>query len=85
MNTDYVLDVKKGIVQNGSNIQLYHYNGTKAQRWFLEPAGNGYFYIQSALNPEYVIDLENGSIVNGQNIILYRNKGGKNQRWKINK
>ena len=85
MNTDYVLDVHKGIVQDGTNIQLYHYNGTKAQRWYLKPAGKDYFYIQSALNPDYVIDLRKGSVANGNNIQLYHYNGTKAQRWKINK
>lgn len=70
--TDKVLDVAGGKVANGTNIQLYKSNGTKAQQWYLTPAGNNRYYIRSRLNLNYVLDVKNGRAQNGTNIQLYK-------------
>lgn len=70
--TNKVLDVAGGKVANGTNIQLYKSNGTKAQQWYLTPAGNNRYYIRSRLNFNYVLDVKNGNAKNGTNIQLYK-------------
>jgi hypothetical protein len=50
-NQKLVLDVDgtSGIADSGTNVHLYEYNGSDAQKWFLIDDGQGYFYLQSNL------------------------------------
>ncbi|MDD6824827.1 MAG: RICIN domain-containing protein [Oscillospiraceae bacterium] len=66
-----VLDVSGGVVRNGQNIQLYDYNATKSQQWYLKSAGNNSYYLESRLNTNYVMDVSGGGYANGTNIHLY--------------
>ena len=74
------LDVTGAKVANGSNIQQYTGNGTKAQKWQLVQTNAGY-KIVSALNNAYVIDLAGANTSNGANIQLYQNNNTKAQSW----
>ena len=42
---------------NGANIQQWAYHGGDNQKWTLQMAGDGYFYIRSKLDPNLVLDL----------------------------
>ena len=66
---------------NGANIQQWAYHGGDNQKWTLQMAGDGYFYIRSKLDPNLVLDLLYGSTDNGTNIQLCSFHGGENQQW----
>ena len=82
--TNSVLDVAGAKVANGTNIQLYNDNGTKAQQWYITPANNSSYYIRSRLNNKYVIDVKNAQKKNGTNIQLYKINYTKAQRFQFN-
>ena len=66
---------------NGANIQQWAYHGGDNQKWTLQMAGDGYFYIRSKLDTNLVLDLLYGSTDNGTNIQLCSFHGGDNQQW----
>ena len=66
---------------NGANIQQWAYHGGDNQKWTLQMAGDGYFYIRSKLDPNLVLDLLYGSTDNGTNLQLCNYYGGDNQQW----
>ena len=80
-----VLDVTGGKVGNGTNIQLYDYNGTDSQLWRLIDAGNGYYYLQSKLNSSYYLDVSGASSGNGTNIQLYKGNSSNAQKFRFTK
>lgn len=77
-----VLDVAYGGMQNGTNVWQYDNNGTVAQQWILEDAGNGYFYIVSKCNGLY-LDIAGANIANGTNIQLYEGNSTNAQKFKL--
>ena len=66
---------------NGANIQQWAYHGGDNQKWTLQMAGDGYFYIRSKLDTNLVLDLLYGSTDNGTNLQLCNYYGGENQQW----
>ena len=66
---------------NGANIQQWAYHGGDNQKWTLQMAGDGYFYIRSKLDTNLVLDLLYGSTDNGTNLQLCNYHGGENQQW----
>ena len=66
---------------NGANIQQWAYHGGDNQKWTIQMAGDGYFYIRSKLDPNLVLDLLYGSTDNGTNLQLCNYYGGENQQW----
>ena len=83
--TGKVLDVAIGTGidggNNGANIQQWAYHGGDNQKWTLQMAGDGYFYIRSKLDTNLVLDLLYGSTDNGTNLQLCNYHGGDNQQW----
>ena len=45
--TDLCLDVLNSSLENDANIIVYHSNNGAQQQWYLQYAGDGYFYIRS--------------------------------------
>ena len=80
---NYAIDARWGNAENGTPIILYLYNGTNAQRFFLEDEPGGYVSIHSALNTNYVIDVDGGNTANSTKVQLWEYHGGKNQRFKF--
>lgn len=76
-----VLDVQSAIAKNGAVVQLYDYNGSTAQRWYIRDAGEGY-YIQSALG-NWVIDLTGGVTSDGTLFELYAPNGTSAQKFML--
>lgn len=78
-----VLDVNSAKVKNGTNIQQYEWNGTKAQLWKMRLNADMTVTFESALDANYVIDVKGGKALNGSNIQLWKHNGTKAQRWMI--
>lgn len=69
-----VLDAAGGNDANGTKLQTYAANGTKAQKWIIEKDGER-FRIVSALNGQKVADAPGGSIASGAGLQLYSANG----------
>ncbi len=69
-----VLDATGGNDANGTKLQTYAANGTKAQKWIIEKDGER-FRIVSALNGQKVADVPGGSIASGAGLQLYSANG----------
>lgn len=66
-NQQLVLDVDgtSGIINSGTKVQLYEYNGTDAQKWSFIDDGQGYFYLQSNLK-----DSDGRDLVIGKSLFI---------------
>lgn len=69
-----VLDAAGGKDANGTKLQTYAANGTKAQKWIIEKDGERY-RIVSGLNGQKVADVPGGSIASGAGLQLYSVNG----------
>ena len=82
-NSGKVLDVKNGRASNGSNIQLYQWNGSNAQLWEICANSDGTVTFLSALDRSYALDLSQGKVRNSQNVQLFKVNGTRAQKWYI--
>lgn len=84
----YVLDIDGGKTKNGTKVQLYKSNGTKAQKFtFIEYEDatlNGQYYIRSGTNPNFVVDVSGGVFANKRNVQLYKSNKTAAQKFTIN-
>lgn len=80
-NPNYVIDLDHSNTADGSNIHLWAFNGSNAQKWNLRNHPNGTITLRSLCGRNNVIDLFQGRVVNGQNIALWTFHSGKNQYW----
>lgn len=80
-NPQYVIDVDHSRTVNGTNIHLWAFNGSNAQKWNLRNQPNGAITLRSLCGSSSVIDLDHGRVVNGQNIHLWTFRSGINQYW----
>lgn len=74
-------DVLGFSLENGANIIPYSLM-TANQQWYLEYAGDGWFYIRSK-HSNKCIEVANSSIVAGANIQQWEKTGGENQQWRF--
>lgn len=88
-NRSAVLDLTAGNTRNGSNLQVYAWNGSKAQIFQLERTdarsladGNNY-RIHAYNNPGQVIDIRAASKENGVGAGLYEENNTDAQRFQI--
>jgi len=75
------LDVKWGKSDNGTPLHLWPYNGGAAQKFTLENAGNGYFYIKSGVGK--YLHVSNSSRESRALPIIWQGKGPDNGKWKF--
>ena len=78
------LDLYNGSLSTGADVGSYPNDETpsKYQRWFLEYAGNGAFYIRSQQSALY-LTVYKGSTAKGANIQLDAYTGGEEQQWRF--
>ena len=82
VNREYMsLDVAGGTFSSGTNIQLYTYNGTAAQRFFVRDNEDGSVSFISCGNTAFAIDVSGGVSANKANIQLYARNGTLAQRF----
>ena len=80
----YAIDVRYSEIKNGTIIQIWEYNGTNAQKFYLRERGNGYVSIHSAINQNYCIDVSGGCTNNFNKIQLWEyQEGNNNQKFKL--
>lgn len=75
-----VLDVAGGSGASGAHVQLYGFNGTSAQKWYVKSLGNG-VYSFTAFVSNKVLDVLNGDAHNGSTIQQWDANGSNAQRW----
>ena len=83
LDNNKVVDLTGGVTNNGSNIQLYQSNGSKAQKWKVEYLSNGYYKISSIIDFTKTIDVANGGTSSGTNVQIYDNNNSAGQQWII--
>lgn len=77
------LDVKGGEAVSGTVVQQYERNETLAQKWYLSDAGEGFFYIESALDRTLLLDAMGGEAKNGTGLQIYTTNQTAAQKWKL--
>lgn len=85
-NSGLYMDVAGGSASNNANVQQWGASESAAYNtWRLFSAGNGYYYIVSAVGDTatYVLDVEGKKNTNGANIDIYQYNGGTNQQFKF--
>lgn len=73
------LDVVNGLIVPETNVQQYERNGYDAQFWYLEDAGNGYYYIYYKDN--LVLTMNPDTL----NVMIDTFNGSENQKWLFKK
>lgn len=87
-NSGLYMQVEGAVAKNGTNIQQWGTSGNSIHDvWKLINAGDGYYFIASAINDEYtyMLDVEAKKPDNGTNIDIYQSNGGANQQFKFTK
>jgi hypothetical protein len=83
-----VVDVGGGSLQSGANIQLYDYNGSGAQKFYISynsySALGGRYTIKNTQSSKYV-DVKYGGTANGTNVWQYSWNGSAAQLWLIHR
>ena len=91
VNTNYVLDVANGSVDNGTPVRMYANNGSAAQKFYFltksdvmgsKTVDDGLYEIQNA-NSGKILDIENGSTASGANCQQYVSNGTAAQKFKV--
>lgn len=83
IDRNYVIDLLGGNTSNGSNIQLYKSNNTKAQEWSINKNKDASYTISTSYKDNMAIDVYGGLKSNGTNIQLYKLNKSNAQRWTI--
>ena len=87
LDSNKVLDISGGAesAKNGTNIQLWERNGTKAQEWELVYNSSDKTY--TLVNPYTgkTLDVKDASVKNGANVQLLATNEKCGQRWKVEK
>ena len=80
-----VVDVAGNNRMNGTNIQLYDYNGTSAQVWNIEYDKNTDTYRIYNNGVEKALDAEAAGVMSGTNIQTWNRNGTCAQKWSISR
>ncbi len=86
VNSGLYMQVAGAAAENGANVQQWGSNGSDIHDiWKLCSAGDGYYYIVSAVGDggTYVLDVAGKKADNGTNIDIYKYNGGTNQQFMI--
>jgi len=80
------MEVAEAKAESGANVQQWGKNGNSAHNvWKLDSAGDGYYYIYSALSDTLALDVAGNKATNGQNVSIYNFNGNNNQQFKFAK
>ena len=86
LESEKSLDVRYASTSNGTNIQAYEYNGSKAQQFTLEtvsPVAGGTYVIHSKSNYGQAVDVKFASTESGANVWSYEANESGAQKWNI--
>ena len=86
VNSGLYMEVADAKGESGANIQQWGMDTpAKHNVWRLSSAGNGYYFIYSALSDDIAVDVAGNTAVNGKNIGLYTFNGKENQQFSFTK
>ncbi|MBR6581149.1 MAG: RICIN domain-containing protein [Ruminococcus sp.] len=86
VNSGLYMEVADAKAESGANVQQWGKDSNAAYNvWRLDSAGDGYYYIYSALSDDIVLDVTGNKATNGQNIAMYNFNGNYNQQFKFAK
>ncbi len=77
-----VIDVYNWSLDDGGNLDAWDNSKSSIQQWYLEYAGDGWFYIRSRYSAK-CMEVANASTTNGANIQQSEKDGGTNQQWRF--
>ena len=80
VNSGKVLDVAANGKTDGTNVAQYQKNNSIAQKWAIQKADNGNYYI-IALNSCLYLDVAAGLTANGTNVRIYEGNESKAQKF----
>lgn len=84
------VDVNKGAFANGTNVQQFSNNDSRAQKWDIVPDGKtvtvrsatySTYVIKCTENNSYAMDVSGGNGASGTNVQIYSVNGTNAQRW----
>ncbi|WP_281558065.1 ricin-type beta-trefoil lectin domain protein [Thalassomonas sp. RHCl1] len=78
-NSGKCLDVAGGRTFNGTNVQSYQCNNTRAQQWFYQPSTG---FMRSRLNWNKCLD-NGGQFRNNGKLVLWNCQDSDNMRWDL--
>lgn len=81
LNYDMVLDISGGTTASGGNLQLYRYNGTPSQMFWIEKSGSSYTITPMCSGMK--LDVQGGTMQSGTNVQQYYSNGSNAQKWKF--
>lgn len=81
LKENMMLDVKGASKSAGANVQLYRYNGTTAQMYWIEKVGSKYRI--TSVNSGMVLDVQGGKLASGSNVQQYNFNDTNTQKWKF--
>ena len=83
LDSNKVVDIAGGRKTNGTNVQLYSFNNSGAQKYSIKYDGNTGYYVITNVNSGKVLDVSGAKMVNGRNVQQYQSNNSLAQRWKI--
>lgn len=78
-NTNICMDVLNSSLENNANIIVYHSNNGAQQQWYLQYAGDGYFYIRSRQSTHCL----KAGLGTGTPVTQATFTGEDNQKWRF--
>jgi hypothetical protein len=74
----------RGLVPpNGTNVAVWHENGTDAQKWKLIAVGGGYYELEPKHAPGQRLDVAGAGTGDNNNVALYQQNGNDAQKWRF--
>lgn len=76
------VDVDSWSLDDGANINAWNDTKWGNQQWYLEYAGDGWFYIRNRHSAKCLV-IADASVVSGANIVQWQKAGDFNQQWRF--
>lgn len=77
-----VLDIANGSKASGGNVQIFTWNGTVAQSFYIGRQSDGWYTIKNIGSGLY-LDVKNGKNTSGTNLWQYKGNGSDAQKFKF--
>lgn len=79
---DSYIDIAGGSTENGGVANIYSYNETAAQRYYITQNDDGYYTIMN-VNSGKLLEVPGAIVANGTTIAQYTNNGTYAQQWML--
>lgn len=77
------MDVERNRTENNTNVILYKASLNNNQQFRFLPAGDGWYYLETALKPDRVLDVQDAKTADGTNIHIEKKKSGSDARAQL--